>query len=172
MKLLLKRLFQLLLLAFIVIQFIRPAKNKATGISANDITTKYAVPQDVKNILQTSCNDCHSNNTNYPWYANVQPLAWWLNDHIKDGKRHLDFSEFASYRIGKQYKKLEEVAGEVNENQMPLESYTFIHEKAKLSDAQKLTITNWVNTLRDSIKAQYPEDSLKRPQKPQQPQAK
>jgi hypothetical protein len=83
MKLIIKRLFQLLLLAFIVIQFIRPAKNKSEGISANDITTKYAVPQDVMAILKTSCYDCHSNNTNYPWFAIIQPIEWWLDVHVK-----------------------------------------------------------------------------------------
>ena len=96
MKIILKRLFQLLLLAFIVIQFIRPAKNKSEGVSTNDITTKYAVPQDVMAVLKTSCYDCHSNNTNYPWYANIQPIAWWLDDHIKEGKKELNFSEVCS----------------------------------------------------------------------------
>ncbi|MBP6432524.1 MAG: heme-binding domain-containing protein [Ferruginibacter sp.] len=166
MKLILKRLFQILLLAFIVIQFIRPAKNKSEGVSANDITTKYAVPQDVVTVLKTSCYDCHSNNTNYPWYANIQPIAWWLDDHIKEGKRELNFSEFAAYRIGRQYRKLEELNEEVKENKMPLESYTIIHKDAILSEQQKLLLANWVTTLRDSIKAQYPEDSLKRPQRP------
>jgi hypothetical protein len=166
MKLILKRLLQLLLLAFFVIQFIRPAKNKSEGISANDITKKYAVPQDVMAVLKTSCYDCHSNNTNYPWYANIQPVAWWLDNHIKEGKKELNFSEFAAYRIGRQYRKLEEVNEEVKENKMPLESYTKIHKDAILSEQQKLLLANWVTTLRDSIKAQYPEDSLKRPQRP------
>ncbi len=172
MKLILKRFFQILLLAFIVLQFFRPEKNTSTAIAANDITAKYSVPKDVQNILVTSCYDCHSNNTNYPWYANIQPVAWWLNDHIKEGKKELNFSNFTTYRIGRQYKKLEEIASEVNEDKMPLESYTKIHKNAKLNNEQKLLITNWTNTLRDSIKANYPEDSLKRTQRPAQPQAK
>ncbi len=167
-----KRLFLVLLAAFIVIQFFRPAKNISAGISANDITSKYAVPQDVQTILKTSCYDCHSNNTVYPWYSNIQPVAWWLDDHVKEGKRELNFSEFATYRIGRQYRKLEEINEEVKENKMPLESYTLVHGDAKLSEQQKLTLANWVVAVRDSIKAQYPEDSLKRPQRPQQPSAK
>jgi Haem-binding domain len=157
----------LLLFVFVVLQFFRPKKNIAEGSSVNDITTKYAVPVDVMASLQTSCYDCHSNNTKYPWYSNIQPVAWWLSNHIEDGKRHFNFSEFASYRIGKQYRKLEEINGEIEEGGMPLSSYTLIHGDAKLSAAQKTSIANWVNTIRDSIKAQYPEDSLKRPQKPQ-----
>jgi len=172
MKKILKRVFQVLLLAFIVIQFFRPEKNIATGISANDITTKYTVPQDVLDILKTSCYDCHSNNTKYPWYNNIQPVAWWLKNHIDEGKRGLNFSEFAAYRIGKQYRRLEDINKEVKEGGMPLSSYTLIHTDAKLNEQQKLAIANWVTVLRDSIKAQYPEDSLKRPAKPQAPPAK
>ncbi|MEI9957180.1 MAG: heme-binding domain-containing protein [Ferruginibacter sp.] len=164
MKKFLKRFFLLLLLVFIVIQFFRPAKNKATGISANDITTKYAVPQDVQNILKVSCYDCHSNNTNYPWYNNIQPVAWWLHNHITEGKRELNFSEFTSYRIGRQYRKLDAINAVVKKDEMPLSSYTLIHTNANLNEQQKLAIANWVIALRDSIKAKYPEDSLKRPQ--------
>jgi hypothetical protein len=169
MKKIFKRLLLLLLIAFIAIQFFRPAKNISTGRTTNDITAKYNVPQDVQNILKTSCYDCHSNNTVYPWYSNIQPVAWWLKDHIDEGKRELNFSEFATYRIGRQYRKLEEINEEVKEDKMPLSSYTLIHGDAKLNEQQKLLLANWVVALRDSIKAQYPEDSLKRPQRPQQP---
>jgi hypothetical protein len=162
LKTIFKRTFQILLLAFIVIQFIRPAKNKSEGISNNDISKIYAVPADVQAILKTSCYDCHSNNTVYPWYASIQPAAWWLADHIKEGKRELNFSEFASYRIGRQYRKLEEVNKQVKEGEMPLESYLWIHKDSKLSEQQKLTLATWVTAVRDTIKANYPADSLVR----------
>lgn len=157
-----KGLFYLLLLAFVIIQFFRPAKNKSEGTSKNDISTLYAVPQNVQDILKTSCNDCHSNNTVYPWYAEIQPVAWWLNSHIEDGKKDLNFSEFATYRIRRQYKKLEEINELVKENEMPLDSYLWIHKDAKLSDQQKLTIANWAEAVCDSIRAKYPPDSLVR----------
>lgn len=157
-----KGLFYLLLLGFVIIQFFRPAKNKSEGTSKNDISTLYTVPLDVQNILKTSCNDCHSNNTVYPWYAEIQPVSWWLNSHIEDGKKDLNFSEFATYRIRRQYKKLEEINELVKENEMPLDSYLWIHKDAKLSDQQKLTVANWVEAVRDSIRAKYPPDSLVR----------
>lgn len=160
LKKILKRTFQILLLAFIVIQFIRPAKNKAEGISQNDISKIYPVPENVQTILKTSCYDCHSNNTVYPWYAQIQPVAWWLNNHIQDGKKDLNFSEFASYRIRRQYKKLEEINELVKKDEMPLDSYLWLHKNAKLDDQQKLTLANWVTTIRDTIKANYPADSL------------
>ncbi len=160
LKKILKRFFQFLLLAFIVIQFFRPEKNKAAGMSKNDISTLYPVPTNVQSILKTSCNDCHSNNTVYPWYAEVQPVAWWLNKHIVDGKKHLDFSKFATYSLRKQYHKLEEVDEMVKKGIMPLDSYLWIHKDAKLSDEQKLIIANWVTAVMDSMKSKYPIDSL------------
>ncbi len=162
LKKILKRTFQILILAFIVIQFFRPTKNKAEGISENDISKIYTVPADVQLILKTSCYDCHSNNTVYPWYANIQPVGWWLNEHVEDGKKDLNFSEFASYRIRRQYKKLEEVNDLVKKDEMPLDNYLWLHKDAKLSSEQKLIIANWVTTLRDAIKANYPADSLVR----------
>lgn len=162
LKKILKRTFQILLVAFIVIQFFRPAKNKAEGINKNDISTLYPVPENVQSILKTSCYDCHSNNTVYPWYAEVQPVAWWLDKHIQDGKKDLNFSEFADYRIRRQYKKLEEINELVKEGEMPLESYLWVHKDAKLDQQQKLLLATWVQSVRDTIKAAYPPDSLVR----------
>src|SRR5439155_20340848 len=98
-----KKVLIALLVIFVVIQFFRPAKNKSDKPSLNDISTKYNLPEDVKNILKTSCYDCHSNNTIYPWYSEVQPVGWWLNNHINDGKNEVNFSEFAAYPIRRQY---------------------------------------------------------------------
>lgn len=160
LKKILKRTFQILLIVFIAIQFIRPEKNKAEGISKNDISTLYPVPANVQAVLKTSCNACHSNNTIYPWYAKVQPVTWWLNNHIVDGKKHLNFSEFAGYSLRKQYHKLEEVDEMVNKGEMPLDSYLWIHKNASLNGHQKLVITNWVKVVMDTMKAKYPVDSL------------
>ena len=160
LKKILKRTFQILLVAFIVIQFFRPAKNNSEGISSNDISKIYAIPADVQSILKTSCYDCHSNNTVYPWYAEIQPAAWWLADHVKEGKKELNFSEFASYKISRQYRKLEEINKEIKEGEMPLELYLWIHKNSKLRDEQKLILANWVKAVMDTMKAKYPIDSL------------
>ena len=159
-KKILRRSFQVLLLAFIVIQFFRPTKNRSEGPYPNNINKKYPVPQDVQNILKTSCYDCHSNNTVYPWYAQVQPIAWWLDGHIMDGKSGLNFDEFAAYSIRKQYKRLEDINELVKKDEMPLSSYLWIHKYANLNKQQKLLLANWVVALRDTIKANYPPDSL------------
>jgi hypothetical protein len=155
----LKRIGLLLLVLLVISQAFRPDKNKS-GDTTNNIDKTYPVPHDVQVILAKACNDCHSNLTRYPWYGEVQPVAWWLGDHVKDGKRHLNFDEFNSYRIGKQYKKLDECIDEVKEGEMPIGSYTLMHKDAVLTDAEKQTLINWCAGIRDSIKAKYPADSL------------
>lgn len=148
-----------LLIVFIVMQAFRPAKNTSNDTS-KDISKSYTVPDEVKTILAKACYDCHSNNTRYPWYSEVQPFAWWHGDHIKEGKRKMNFNEFDGYRIARQYKKMEECIKEVKEGEMSLPSYTWIHKDAILTDAEKQTLFNWCETVRDNIKARYPADSL------------
>ncbi|MBN8676564.1 MAG: heme-binding domain-containing protein, partial [Chitinophagales bacterium] len=104
----LKKIVLVLLAAFIVIQFIHPEKNTAEGPQPNYIGNAYTVPEDVKSILAKACNDCHSNNTVYPWYAKIQPVDWWLTDHVNDGKKEFNFDEFNGYTLRRQYRKLEE----------------------------------------------------------------
>ena len=146
----------------IIIQFFQTEKNSNITASAlaNDISTIYPLPENVKSIVETSCYDCHSNNSNYPWYDNIQPVSWWLHNHIEEGKKEINFNEFASYRIRRQYKKLEEIIKQVKEDEMPLSSYTIIHTNAKLSPEKKLILSAWAAALRDSIKMKYPADSL------------
>ncbi len=157
-----KKILYLLLIIFVVIQFFRPAKNVdvSAAATANDITRVYNVPENVMSVLKTSCYDCHSNNTTYPWYNNIQPVAWWLKHHVDEGKKEINFNEFASYRIRRQYKKLEEIEEQVKEDEMPLSSYTLIHSNAKLSQDQKALLTNWAEGLRKEIESKYPADSL------------
>ena len=159
-----KKILYLLIAVFIVIQFFHPDKNtnNSPEAHANDITKVIPIPDSVLSILQTSCYDCHCNNTDYPWYAEIQPATWWLNHHIEEGKKEINFNEFASYRLRRQYKKLKEIIEQVKEDEMPLSSYTIIHRDAKLSKNQKLVLNNWANAAIDSMQARYPADSLKR----------
>ena len=154
-----KRVLLVLLVICIIIQFFRPVKN-LSGDTTHDISKNYVVSADVHAILIKACYDCHSNKTRYPWYAEAQPIAWWMADHIQEAKRKINFNEFSSYRIAKQFKKLEDCMDEVKDGSMPLPSYTLIHQNAILTDAEKSTFTNWCNSVRDSIRARYPADSL------------
>lgn len=163
MKRIIRILFYCIIALLVLVQFYpKPKKNIADNISASDIRFVHHVPDDVLQVLKSSCYDCHSNSTVYPWYASIQPVALWLDDHIQEGKRELNFSAFGEYSIRKKYKKLEEINEQVKEDEMPLSSYTLIHRDASLNKEKKLIIANWVTSLRDSFKANYPPDSLAR----------
>jgi hypothetical protein len=148
-----------LAIIFIIIQFFRPSKNLSDDTS-KDISMLYNVPDDVKSILQRSCNDCHTNKTVYPWYAEVQPVEWWLNDHIVDGKRHFNLNNFTAMKAAVQKKKMEECMDQIKKDEMPLNSYTWIHKDAILSETDKQTIYAWCRQIIDTLKAKYPPDSL------------
>lgn len=100
-----KKILLVLLLAFVVVQFFRPKPNKQEGPAPDHIATRFAMNEGVKTILEKACMDCHSNNTRYPWYSKIQPVAWWLDDHIREGKKELNFSEYTNKRARYQYQK-------------------------------------------------------------------
>ncbi|WP_276499950.1 heme-binding domain-containing protein [Terrimonas pollutisoli] len=156
----LKKIFLFLLVILVIIQFIHPEKNKATGPQANYIGNVHPVPDDIKIILAKACNDCHSNNTEYPWYSAIQPVDWWMSGHVKNGKKHLNLDDYSNRSLRYQYHKLEEIEEQIKEGEMPLQSYTWVHKDAILTAAEKEKIISWTNTLRDSMKAKYPIDSL------------
>lgn len=156
----LKKILLALLVVFIAIQFFRPTKNLSAQVLPNDIRAIHTVPTPIDTILKKACNDCHSNNTRYPWYAEVQPVAWWLNDHINEGKHELNFNEFKTYSLRKQYNKLKETIDLVKKDEMPLSSYTIIHTDAKLDKPEKQQLISWAAAIMDTMKATYPIDSL------------
>ncbi len=157
-----KRLLLILVIILIGMQFIQPEENKASGPFPNRITNKYAMPDSIEGIMKTACYDCHSNNTVYPWYAKVQPVTWWLNNHVVEGKEHLNFDEFLGYSLRKQYHKLEETEEMVQEGHMPLDSYLWLHDDARLNEQQKKAIITWSESVRKQMEAKYPIDSLKK----------
>jgi hypothetical protein len=157
-----KKIFIGLIILIAALQFIpKKLDNRDVSKTANAIDSIYPVPQPVMAILKNSCYDCHSDNTNYPWYASVQPLSMWISHHINEGKNELNFSAFGSYSIAKQFHKLHEISEQVEEKEMPLASYTFIHTEAKLSEDQRQLLLQWSQELQVQFKKSYPEDSLK-----------
>lgn len=146
-----KKILITLFIVFVTIQFIQPALNKSKGIVATDISGVVKIPDNVLILLKNDCYDCHSNTSYYPWYVNIQPVGWLMAKHIKDGKAQLNFSEFGSYSTRRQQSKLKSIASQVSDGDMPLSSYTWMHEKAKLTKAEKELIINWAQQSNDSL---------------------
>jgi hypothetical protein len=161
----LKKIGLILLGALVLIQFIRPEKNQSTVNPDQQLTSRYPIPDSVNTILQKACMDCHSNNSHYPWYASVQPIAWWLDEHIRDGKKHLNFDEYTHRSLRYQFHKMEETIEMVKTEEMPLPSYTWTHTEARLTKAERIAITQWAQSVMDTMKQRYPADSLVKPRK-------
>ena len=140
-----------LLIVFIGIQFIRPVRNESEQVLSADITKTFNVPDSVLNVLKISCYDCHSNNTNYPFYVNIEPVGWMLNNHIKNGKEKLNFSDFGAYSRRRQISKLRSIISQIQDDKMPLSSYTTIHKDAVLTTEDKTLIIDWSNKTKDSL---------------------
>lgn len=138
-----KKIAKLLLLLFIAIQFFRPEKNINQGNHLVSFITETNPPENVKIILTNSCYGCHSNNTEYPWYNNVAPVSWWLSWHIQRAKGNLNFSDWDSYTKTQKVHKLEEVIEVIDEREMPLKQYTWLHNDTKLSKEQCEDVIEW-----------------------------
>lgn len=139
-----------LLIVFVLMQAIRPQKNNGVAETDTDYTRFVSVPDTIRNMLRTSCNDCHSNKTVYPWYAEIAPSSWWLANHIKEGKAELNFSDFSQYGRRRMKNKLTSIAEQVEKREMPLPSYVLLHAEAALSEGQIKIIKDWA----DSAKAE------------------
>jgi len=148
-----KRFLLIIVAIFIGIQFVRPGKNLSDQAPGPDhLMILHPPPTEVRAIFERACYDCHTNNTRYPWYAHVQPAAWWLNDHIKEGKKHFNFEEFGSYSTKRQLHKLEELIEELEEDKMPLPSYRLIHSEAHLTPGEVNSLITWTASVRKQIK--------------------
>ena len=133
----LKKVLLSLLAILVIIQFFHPQRNKAENDQPKNITKIYPVSSNGKTILDKACADCHSNNTAYPWYSKIQPVDWWLTHHINEGKEELNFDEFAGYDLRRQYHKMEEIIKVIKEDEMPLNSYTWVHKDAPANPGRK-----------------------------------
>ena len=136
------------LIIFLLMQWYQPARNSSyEQYFSSNFTEVYKVPKNIETTLRTSCYDCHSNNTNYPWYSYIQPVRLFMDGHINEGKKELNFNEFGNYSNRKQRSKLEAIRKQIQSDEMPLSSYTVIHKNAILTSAQKEEIVNWVNSI-------------------------
>ena len=141
-----------LFVAFVAIQFWRIDTTPIPIVQADTIQAGITVPPDVDMVLTRSCGDCHTNSTVYPWYSQVQPVAWWLGSHIAEGRQQLNFSTFNTYTARRKRNKLEAICDQVKKGDMPLPSYTWVHRNAVLTDSEKDAICKWTESAAAQVK--------------------
>ena len=136
---------------FVIIQFFRIDKTNPQVDPSLDIINLVEASDEIKGILSTSCYDCHSNESIYPWYTNVAPVSWWIKKHIDDARDELNFSEWGNYSVRRKDHKLDEIVELVDEDEMPLKSYLLVHGDASLSAEQKAQLVKWANAVREEL---------------------
>ena len=138
----------LLIIAFIVIQFIPVTLNQSEIVPKEDFIEVMKPSDEIALLITSSCYDCHSDNTVYPWYDKVAPVSWWINHHIEEGKEELNFSVWDSYSDKRKKHKLEEIVEMIEEKEMPLKSYLITHRDAELSNQEIEILKNWIETIK------------------------
>lgn len=143
-----KKILLALLVVLVIAQFFGPDKNEGEMASIDAFLVETNPPEDVKLILKETCYDCHSDVTRYPWYNNITPVNYWLAEHVNDGKKHFNVSNWEGNSIKRKDHKFEELIEMVEDKEMPLNSYTWTHEEAKLSEAQIASVVDWAKKVR------------------------
>lgn len=145
MKKILKIVVLVLFSAFFTAQFVRPDRSNPAVVQAETLEFSMQIPENIETILTRSCNDCHTNSTVYPWYANITPFNWFLAEHINSGRRNLNFSVWNTYETRRKRRKLDQICEQVTHKEMPLPSYLWIHRASKLSDRDIEILCDWTD---------------------------
>jgi len=140
-----------LLVCFVGIQFMSTELNQSNIVPKTDFLLVNNPSENISTLLQESCYDCHSNNTEYPWYNKIQPIAWFLENLIADGKKELNFNEWDAYSNRRKNSKLKSIISQVEDDEMPLSSYTLIHKDAKLPESEKTLVIDYMKRLKDNL---------------------
>ncbi|HEX8853845.1 MAG TPA: heme-binding domain-containing protein [Pyrinomonadaceae bacterium] len=146
-----KLLLVALAVLFAAAQFIRPERTNPPVAPGRSIESHVRMTPEVASLLERSCDDCHSNRTDWPWYSRVAPASWFVVDHVNHGRTHLNFSDWARYDDEEAAEVLEQICIEAKKGAMPLDSYTLIHRDAKLSHTDITTLCNWTNGERQRL---------------------
>jgi len=140
-----------LVVLFLGIQLMRPARSNPPVDESQTIEARTQMTPQVKAIFERSCNDCHSNKTVWPWYTNVAPISWWIVGHINEARQLMNLSEWGKLDRDRQDRKLRQICDEVTDGGMPLPSYLPMHPKAKLSEQDKKTLCDWTAAERERL---------------------
>ncbi|MBA3243540.1 MAG: heme-binding domain-containing protein [Acidobacteria bacterium] len=159
LKKILKMALVALALVFAGLQFVRPSRVNPPAKAGRGIEDHVRVTPAVGVILKRSCMDCHSNRTEWPWYSNVAPTSWLVADHVNQGRRHLNFSDWARMNRGEAGGMLKFICEEAQGGSMPMPSYTLVHRGAKLSDADIGTLCDWASMESERLAAKVIPDA-------------
>jgi len=133
-----------LVIILVVFQFFRIDKTNPVVDPSKTFLNAYSAPENVRTLFRQACFDCHSNETVYPWYTNIAPVSWWIKHHVNEGREEMNLSEWADFSERRKNHKLKKMKKALSEGWMPLDSYKWMHDKARLTKQQRKTMADWV----------------------------
>ena len=145
------KLFGVVLFGFLFIQFLGPGKTNPPVEDSQTLMVQLEVTPKVKNILERACQNCHSYETQWPWYSNVAPISWFVIDHVNHARREMDLSNWGQYDRNKMIHKLEELCELVEQGEMPLPPYLWMHDEAYLAAEDVRILCEWSTTERERL---------------------
>ncbi|HMV25941.1 MAG TPA: heme-binding domain-containing protein [bacterium] len=143
---------------FIAIQFIRPERTNPPIDPERTLEKHVTIPDDIKTMIKTACNDCHSHETVWPWYSEIAPISWLVAHDVNEGRRHLNFSDWKKYNAHRQVEKLNEMAGEVRSEKMPMPIYLITHGDARWTKEDRKKFQNWAEDAADALSENLPDE--------------
>lgn len=147
MKKWLKLSLWIVLIVLVGIQFVPVQRDEIEPVTNADFIEHYESPIVIGNIIRASCYDCHSNQSKYPWYSNVQPIGFLLQNHISEGKSELNLSEYGLLSNRMKRAKLKSILSQINDDKMPMPSYLLLHSEAKLDSLKKALLVSYLDSI-------------------------
>ena len=140
-----------LIILFLLIQIYCPERTRTDEITKDHLTKVMNVPDNVQSILKHSCYNCHSEQTEWPWYSNVAPVSWLVISDVTGARAKMNFSQFGKYAKDKQAIKLSRICDRITDKDMPPTKYTMIHTDAVLSQEDRDILCKWANAVSDTL---------------------
>lgn len=142
-----RRFLLILLAAFAASQFIRPDTKAPDTDSLQDLIAVTQPNEEIAGLLRTACYDCHSNETQYPWYYRITPVNWWVQHHVNEGREEGNLSVWAALSEKHRAHFVDEAAELIEAAEMPLPSYTWMHGDARLDQRQRKLLIDFFQSL-------------------------
>ena len=141
---------------FAGLQFTSPARTNPSFDETQTLEATIEVPAEVSAVFARSCNDCHSNKTNWRWYTHVAPASWFTVGHVNDGRSELNFSVWGSYGRRMKETRLSAICDHIKQGTMPPASYALVHPVVMLSPHEVRTVCDWVERESRRLTAKQP----------------
>jgi hypothetical protein len=128
---------------FVPVDRSNPAADPAKAIDATE-----NLPIAVKQVFARSCNNCHSNQTAWPWYSYVAPVSWLISRDVQHARKKMNFSEWGSYTAKKREENLEDICEQMTDGDMPDGKYALLHREARITQEDRAAVCQWTEDSR------------------------